>query len=178
MYLADTLSRAVAHVHASELESDSGRELEEVDLTLSLMVRSDNIVKICSATASDLMLLHLSEVIQSGWLAERVDTDELVRPFFSFRDELVVNDGLVYKGQRLVIPKLLRRNMLEIAHGGHVGLEATLCHLREAIFWLGMSADATALHQSCTQVILGRITLNRHFIRQTIIPQHWGLRHR
>ena len=38
MYLADTLSRAVAHVHASELESDSSRELEEVDPTLSLMV--------------------------------------------------------------------------------------------------------------------------------------------
>ena len=95
----------------------SSIELVAVDPTVSLMIRADNVFKIRSATASDLMLSRLSEVIQSGWPAERADTDELVRPFYSFRDELVVHDGLVYKGQRLVIPKSLRRKMLEIAHG-------------------------------------------------------------
>ena len=49
-----------------------------------------------------------------------------VRPYFSFWDELTTYDGLIFKGQRLVVPLALRKEMLQIAYGGRVGTESTL----------------------------------------------------
>ena len=34
-------------------------------------------------------------------------------PYFYIRDELVVQDGLILKGDRLVVPKALRKHMME-----------------------------------------------------------------
>ena len=72
-----------------------------------------------------------------------------VRPYFSFRDELTTHDGLIYKGQRLVVPLALRKEMLQIAHGGHVGTESTLRRLREALFWPGMNSEASVMVEQC-----------------------------
>ena len=86
MYLADTLSRAVAHLHTSDSELASSIEIGEVDPTATLQVQESNRQKIRSATANDPSLSRLCEIIQTGWPDQRQVTDELARPFFSFHD--------------------------------------------------------------------------------------------
>ena len=119
--------------------------IASVDPTVILIIRGDNIQRIQRETTKDQSLLKLSCVIKSDWPHLKSQMDDSVRPYFSFRDELSVHNGLIFKGNRLVIPLLLRREMLHIAHGGHVGLEASLCQLREAIYWPGTAADAKVL---------------------------------
>ena len=63
MYLADTLSRAVAHLHTSGSESASSIEIGEVDLTATLQVQESNRQKIRSVTANDPSLSQLCEII-------------------------------------------------------------------------------------------------------------------
>ena len=43
--------------------------------------------------------------------------------YWNFRDELSVEDGLVTKSSRLLIPSTIRRKMLEQIHEGHQGIE-------------------------------------------------------
>lgn len=48
---------------------------------------------------------------------------EQLTPYFSYRDELVVHDGLIFKGERVIIPISLRRYMKEKIHSSHLGME-------------------------------------------------------
>ena len=59
-------------------------------------------------TNDDLALQLLKQTIQEGWPDHQSALPPLVVPYFSIRDELAVTDGLVFRGERLVIPKSLR----------------------------------------------------------------------
>ena len=93
----------------------AGDDSGAVDPRITLMVREDNIKKIQSQTAADPTLIALATVIKQDWPTHRRATDVTVRPYFSFRDELTTHDGLIYKGQRLVVPLALRKEMLHVA---------------------------------------------------------------
>lgn len=44
-------------------------------------------------------------------------------PHWNIRDELSVNQGLVPKGSKIVIPPIMRKHILTKIHGGHQGRE-------------------------------------------------------
>ena len=44
----------------------------------------------------------LRKVILEGWPAEKSEVPELAQPYFSIRDELVLEGELVFVGQHLV----------------------------------------------------------------------------
>lgn len=41
---------------------------------------------------------------------------KVLTPFFHFRDELIVQEGLVFIGNRFFVPKAMQRSMRELAH--------------------------------------------------------------
>ncbi len=43
--------------------------------------------------------------------------------YYSFQDELTVHDGVVIKGERVVIPDALRSDMIHRVHSAHLGIE-------------------------------------------------------
>ena len=47
--------------------------------------------------------------INNGWPENRQNVEEEARVFFDFREELTVKDGILLKGTKLIVPKLLRR---------------------------------------------------------------------
>ena len=50
----------------------------------------------------------LMQMIITGW-PEHKDNEPLqIRHYFTYRDELTAQDGIVLQGQRLVVPKSLR----------------------------------------------------------------------
>ncbi|XP_064086096.1 uncharacterized protein K02A2.6-like [Macrobrachium nipponense] len=88
-------------------------------------------------------------MIREGWPDARNKAPECARAFYNYRDELHTEDGLVFKENHLIVPKSLRKQMLDIAHQGHIGVEGCLRRMREALFWPGMSSDLKALVQQC-----------------------------
>ena len=65
------------------------------------------------------------------------------------RDELAVTDGLIFRGERLVIPKGLRKNILSELHTGHTGIKGSLRTARETVYWPGMTNDFRDFTQRC-----------------------------
>lgn len=59
--------------------------------------------------------------------------------YFSFQDELSTQDGLVFKGERVVIPETLRADITRRIHSSHLGIEECLRRARECIYWPGMN---------------------------------------
>ena len=52
------------------------------------------------------------------------ETDPEIQEFFNFREQLIVQDDIVYKGEKIVVPASLRPEYLKQIHQGHPGTEA------------------------------------------------------
>lgn len=63
----------------------------------------------------------LKGVIKTGWPETKADVEPEIQMYFPFRKELVVQDGLVYKGERIAVPTAIRPNLLERMHNAHIG---------------------------------------------------------
>ena len=60
-----------------------------------------------------------------------------------------MEDGLVTKGARLLIPSTLRRKTLEWIHEGHQGIEKCMLKAREEVFWPEISDDICEAIKKC-----------------------------
>lgn len=57
----------------------------------------------------------LKAMIKAGWPDTQDEVPKCIREYFSYRDELSVQDGLVFEGQRLMILPSMRGVEAEIA---------------------------------------------------------------
>lgn len=105
--------------------------------------------EIKASTVLDPTLNQLKLVILQGWPDLREEVPPSTLPYFPYRDELTVQDGIILRGDRVVIPTSLRRDMLLRVHAGHHGINSCLRRARELIFWPGMSQEIRAYVESC-----------------------------
>ena len=145
MHLADTLSRA----YLPTTEHPSGAVFENVCAASFLPVSNSKLREIQQATKEDRTLQALKDVILTGWPEERKDIPAEVTPYFSVRDELAFQDGIIFRGQRIVVPTRLRHDMKTKLHASHLGAESCLRRARETVFWPGMSAEIKEMVAVC-----------------------------
>ena len=70
------------------------------------------------ATDEDPTPLALRGCIHQGWIDPKAENLQAYKQVFS---ELAVVDGMVVRGDRIVVPETLKQRMIEIAHEGHQG---------------------------------------------------------
>ena len=69
--------------------------------------------------------------------------------FWNYREDLSMENGLITKGARLVIPSTLRRKVLKQIHEGHLGIEKCMLKARDSVFWPGISNDIRETVEKC-----------------------------
>ena len=70
-------------------------------------------------------------------------------PYFSYRDELTIQDGIIFRGERIVIPSSLRKSMKEKVHAGHIGINSSLRRARDLIYWPQMFTHIRHYVETC-----------------------------
>ena len=115
--------------------------MAEVDHTLSLALKDADIQQIKQASLSDPTFVTLREVIRNGWPLNKKEVPERVQAYFDVRDELTIQQELIFKGQRLVVPVSMRRNMMITVHSTHIGIESCLRRARDSIYWPCMTTE-------------------------------------
>ena len=115
--LADCLSRLPQQVTAKDDVIDEELMVCKVD-TLAYGWHD----RVEEATRMDEDLQTLRRVIFSGWPATRQEIPAAVTPYWDARDELSTYNGIVYKGERIVIPYSMRPEMLRTLHTSHAGI--------------------------------------------------------
>ena len=55
-------------------------------------------------------------------------------------DELAIVEGLVVRGEQLIIPGGLQQEVIQLAHEGHQGQDKTLQWLRQSVWFPNMGA--------------------------------------
>jgi hypothetical protein len=146
MYLADTLSRAYL---STNLKYRTTEEPVAVNLLADLEVTEPRLEEIRQHTANDNGLQVLKDTIQKGWPEQKQEVPPEAVPYFHFRDEMSIHDGIICRGERAIIPQSLRRNMLERIHASHIGVEGCLKRARECLYWPRMNAEVKAYIETC-----------------------------
>lgn len=64
-------------------------------------------------------------------------------------NELCEVQGVLLRGDRIVIPKSLRNSVLTAAHDGHPGITMMKNHLRSNVWWPKLDSDVETLVKNC-----------------------------
>lgn len=72
-----------------------------------------------------------------------------IASYRAVKNELTYLGNIVIRGTRIVIPKKLREQVIEIAHEGHQGIVKTKQRLRTKVWWPGIDAEAEKKCRSC-----------------------------
>ena len=150
MILADTLSRAYPELSTN---SSDQSDFEQVNSLYCLPVTDQRMKEIYEATCADDSMQTLIKMIHDGWPVSKDHVPETIKPYFAVRDCLSIQDGIVLKGERLVIPPALRSEIKKKMHSAHLGKDSMLRRAREIVYWPGMTYELIALAESCTTCV-------------------------
>ena len=142
MFFADTFSRA----HTT----DEGDE-DMYDNTLSIAAITEiaiDIERIQKESRNDKVLIAVTDLVVNGWPETKIP--EEAKPYHTYRNELTVDNKLLMKGERIVVPKILQKEMIDTLHKSHQGITKTLQLAREFVFWPGMTANITDKISRCS----------------------------
>ena len=148
MFVADALLRAPIDMDPSDKEDEECPEILATEM-VSGGISDPTLEKVRNATTQDETMQKLSEAITMGWPDHQHKVCEEIRQFFHHREELTVENGIIFKGDRCVIPAELRMYLLRKLHSPHMGVEATLRQARQLIFWPGMNAQIRDIVARC-----------------------------
>lgn len=145
MYLADTLSRSPGAC-PNELYDDPA----DFEVMSVRHISSSRLKELQTHTAQDPVLRHVCCILKSGWPSSQSKLPVEIREYFPFRDELTIDEDVLMKGQRIVVPESLRSEYITIIHRGHPGLEATKRRARGIVFWPSLTKDIENKVLSCS----------------------------
>ena len=96
----------------------------------------------------DNQLTRLSHYINTGFPCDKnLPTD--VHEFWNHREALSIESGLITFGNRIIVPREMRPEMLQYIHEGHQGKERCLLWARNTVFWPKMTYDIQELIEKC-----------------------------
>lgn len=144
MHIADTLSRAYLPATPMDSKDDFNYDVMTVGA-----ISDSRMEQLRQSTAKDKTMQNLLRIIKIGWPNNRNELHKDVRPFYSMKDEIIEEDGVLYKGQRVIVPRSLQHEYLLQLHKGHAGAEATKRRARVTVYWPDINDDIDRFVGNC-----------------------------
>ena len=94
-------------------------------------------------------MIKLVEMIYRGFPQQSYDIAEDLKPFYKFRHDLHVVGGIVCYKDRIVIPTMLRQQVLEAIHAAHQGGSGMISRVEDSVFWPGITPDIIRTRGRC-----------------------------
>ena len=91
-------------------------------ITSQLKARSESLNQLHIATKEDDELVLLKHTITNGWPNSIKEVPHEIQAYWTFCEELTIEDRLVLKGTRIVISKSKHKQVITMIHEGHLGL--------------------------------------------------------
>ena len=141
--LADALSRFPRTGESKALIDD------DLMVCIAETVTHGNHEEIAKQTAMDDDFQTLMNVIKTGWPEERSLIPPSTQPYWNYRGELSVYNGVIYRGERVCVPRALRPKMLKIIHSSHTGMVKCKQRARDLVFWPNMNKQIEEMVSTC-----------------------------
>lgn len=136
--IADPLSRLCKDYDRIPVGNDYVHQI--LQLAIPQAVSVHDIIK---SSESDIEITNVKKGIYNNqW-------DESVKNYKLFEDELCFYENVLLRGNKIVIPQTLRKQVLDAAHEGHPGIVAMKGRLRSKVWWPRIDTDVERLVRSC-----------------------------
>ena len=127
-----------------------------------------SVIKIRTGTRRDPILSQVVKYVQQGW--PNYNSDEALKPYFSRKDELSVQDGCLLWGNRVVIPRKERTRVVEELHETHPGI-CRMKDLKGSYVWCGLKWMQT-WSRRCDSAVPVRKTESHHHKHKPWVRLH------
>ena len=149
MYIADTLSRAYTPNDAGS-SSHKDDEFRRIHIITDRYPATKERLEIMRVeTLRDRTLVKLRARLRHGWPAHKSSTHPDLQPFWPFRDEIHVENDLLFWGERLIIPRSQRKELLLKLHEGHPGASKCKARASLSMYWPNMGQDIEDTVAAC-----------------------------
>ncbi|XP_033098534.1 uncharacterized protein K02A2.6-like, partial [Anneissia japonica] len=170
MHAADTLSRAPLESTENAKDALETQVEAYVNCVVGNLPASDKrLQQIRDATAADPVSRTLAKHVLDGWPDHKADVPDAIKPFWSVRSDLSIAQGIIFKGDRLFIPSVLRPDIIEKIHEGHMGIVKCRERARSSVYWPGLSRQIEDIVNSCYMCAENK-NVQREPLMQTPIP--------
>ena len=131
LFIAYTLNRAFLPGHGIDVRVMAMNSLLDIPDKTTQEVREatkkdKTTQEVREATKKDPVLQTLLQFTDEGWPARKSDVPEPIRLYFDIRDTLSHQDGIILKGEGILIPLTLRSEMKKRLHSAHLGCDSML----------------------------------------------------
>ena len=94
-------------------------------------------------------LALLKHTIMTGWPTNIREILQILHPYWTFHKELTIEDDLILKGTRIIIPAKKHEAILRQIHDSHLGLTKCKLHAKQAVYWPGLNDQLEQLVLNC-----------------------------
>ena len=98
---------------------------------------------------ADDKLALLKHTIMHGWPSSIKQVLQVLQPYWTFRQERTVEDGLILKGIRIVISAKKHEAVLKLIQEGHLGLNKCKLHAKDTVYLPGLKDQLEKLVLNC-----------------------------
>ena len=104
--------------------------------------------EIRTGTRRDPILSQVIKFVQQGWLNH--NSDEALKPYFTRKDELSVQDGCLLWDNRVVVPPKERARVVEELHEAHPEIWRMKALARSYVWWPKIDTDLEQKVRQCS----------------------------
>ena len=152
IYIADMLSRTYLkevmderYSYVSQVQS----EIEAINHAEHVRIKESTHYQVKKASQCDQTLQVLRTIVLTGWPEHKHNNPICIHSYWNYRDEIVAQDGILYRGSRVIIPQSMRPSMLKKVHASHQGAEACIRRAKDVLFWPGINSEITNMVSQC-----------------------------
>jgi len=152
MYIADMLSQAYLsnsgeqkpvqyQIFQLQAQEQLFKDIEAINQIEHVRISDATQHEIRMHTRADDTLQTLLTTVLAGWPTKRDMAPECICTYWGYRDEITAQNGILFKGSRVIVSQSLRTQMLARTHIGHQGAKACVKRAQDVIFWPGMTTE-------------------------------------
>jgi hypothetical protein len=114
--------------------------------------------------------MMLKTIVHKDWPTSIKEVPQVLKPYWCHKDEISIENGILMKGQIIIIPSNLHVEILRKLHAAHQGAEKTKLRARTSVFWRKMNEDIDRITKSCHTCQEFQPTQTRQPLIPTEIP--------
>lgn len=157
MILADALSRLPNEENKGSFDLDNRIDFIDIEINTAKLVEvaminlgSEKKKSIKEETPQDPVLNALKELVYNGWPNNIKELSPELRSYWSCRDEIAIESGVLFKGKQVIIPESMRPELLNRLHQSHQGIDKTRRLSRESVYWPNINKEIEKVCKNCT----------------------------
>ena len=174
--IADCLSRAPVEI-PEESQDDIQKEVVTAIMVANISEGATN-----EAEIVDLQLERLKNAAEEDSdymeLVNAVKNDSIgqdnalpcVKQYKGIRHNLAIDGNLVLYGQRIIVPKSQRQEVLRGLHAAHQGITRTKQRARMCVYWPGITNDITQMLEKCEVCQSHQPSLSKETLKADPLP--------